>query len=373
MSSTGQPLVTVVTPCYNAAPFIATTIASVREQDYPAIEHIIVDDCSTDGSWEVIEAHRDVVTCVRLQENRGGGYARNRGAEMARGDYLMFLDADDVIAPDTIRSLVDAARGAPGSIVFCDWARLRAGEGGWVAAPREIPLPAAGYDPLRGWLEGVWVPPCAVLWPREIFERTGGWDESLRINQDGDIMMRALADGAGLSAARGGCGYYRTHGSDRLTVSGDAFSESRLRSLAGVLEKMRADLEGRGVMARYREPLGVAYHRLALAAARHGHYGLAREYAQIGERYAGRRAVSRTRAGRLLTWILGVERKERLMTALARRGIATRARKEELRLRRNFASGGGARGPSAKAGGGAVRTGTARTAELRDGAGGDGV
>src|SRR5690606_30744580 len=118
------------------------------------------------------------------------------------------------------------------------------------------------------------------------------------------------------------------------------FSESRLRSLAGVLEKLKSDLERRGVLAAYLEPLGVAYQRLALAAARHGHYGLAREYARPGERYAGRRAISRTRAGRLLTWILGVERKERLMTALAKRGIATRARKEELRLRRNHAPNG---------------------------------
>ena len=116
---TGEPLVTVITPCCNAAPFVAETIESVLAQSYPHIEHIVIDDGSVDASWEVIQKYVPRVTAVRLERNRGGSYARNRGAERARGEFLMFLDADDLIAPDTIGALVKAARQQTGAIAMC--------------------------------------------------------------------------------------------------------------------------------------------------------------------------------------------------------------------------------------------------------------
>src|SRR5690606_21912333 len=78
------PLVTVVTPCHDAAAFIGETIAAVREQTYPAVEHVVVDDASSDGSWEVIRRaaeHRPgPLRAHRLERNCGGSAARNIGA-----------------------------------------------------------------------------------------------------------------------------------------------------------------------------------------------------------------------------------------------------------------------------------------------------
>ncbi len=191
-------MVTVVIPCYNAAPFVGETIESVLAQTYANIELIVVDDASRDGSWEVIQSYGEQITALRLEENRGGSYARNRGAERARGEFLMFLDADDLIAPETIEALVQAVREQPGAIAACKWQRLVRTEGAWITVPGEVPLPPPVADHLAGWLEGSWVPPCAILWRRDAYERTGGWDEELAANQDGDIMMRALLEGARL-------------------------------------------------------------------------------------------------------------------------------------------------------------------------------
>jgi beta-1,4-mannosyltransferase len=334
VSAAEAPLVSVVTPCHDAAPFIAETIASVARQTHGAVEHIVVDDGSTDGSWEVIEQHAGLVRAVRLPRNHGGCHARNRGAELARGEFLMFLDADDTIAPGTLAALVAAVRERPGAIAFCDWRPLREGKTG----RRPTPLPAAGADPLAGWLQGVWVPPCAVLWRRDAFLRSGGWDEGLTINQDGDIMMRALAGGAELVFAPGGLGLYREHPPARLTVSGATFSRRRLSSLMFVLERVTRVLQERGALDRYRRPLGVAYRRLALTAFQQSAYELGELCEERGRAFGARHAPSRTAAGRLLSRLVGPRRKERLVNALARAGVATSPRRRSLELRRTHAA-----------------------------------
>jgi beta-1,4-mannosyltransferase len=346
------PLVTVVTPCHDAAPFIAETIASVAGQTHGAIEHIVVDDGSTDGSWEVIQRHAGRVRTVRLTRNRGGSHARNRGAELARGEFLMFLDADDAIAPGTVAALVAAVQARPGAIAFCDWRPLCAEEGRWTPGRRSHPLPAAGADPLAGWLQGVWVPPCAVLWRRDAYARSGGWDEGLAINQDGELMMRALAAGAELVFAPGGLGLYREHPPARLSVSGATFSELRLRSLLEVLERVGRALQERGDLERYRRPLGVAYQRLALTAFQQSAGELGELCRARGRALGGPHAPSRTLAGRLLARLLGTRRKEWLLNSLARAGVATAARRRSLELRRVHAASPLAVGAGARPRGG---------------------
>jgi glycosyltransferase involved in cell wall biosynthesis len=349
-------LVSVVTPCYNAAPFVGETLAAVRAQRYPHLEHLVVDDASTDASWHVVERHRaELAAAVRLARNRGGSHARNVGASLARGRYLMFLDADDLIAPDTITALVAVLQAAPGGadVAVCRWQRLEERSDRWIARPASVPFPPPA-DPLRGWLEGVWVPPCGVLWRREAFERTGGWDERVTLNDDGDLMMRALAAGARLVAASAGCAYYRFHGSSRTSVSSQAQRSDRLGSLQRALENLEAELRLRGTLSRYADAIGVAYHRAALAGFQIGADEFARECQRRGDLLAGRRAVSPTRGGRLLTLLLGsVERKERIADGLARIGIATVARKRIHRLRAlhdaSAGSSGGADSGSAAA------------------------
>jgi beta-1,4-mannosyltransferase len=357
---TAPPLVSIITPCYNAAAFVPETIESVRRQTYTSIEHIVVDDCSTDGSWAAIQEHASTVRGVRLPRNRGGCHARNHGAALARGEYLMFLDADDTLSPGTIAALVDALRDRPGAAAFCDWHRLQEVNGTWTEQRRELPLPAEDQDPLAGWLEGVWVPPCAILWTRAAFECTGGWDEELTINQDGDIMMRALSTGVPLARAPQGLAFYREHGAGRLTVSGATFSFRQLRSLERVLEKLELSLRERGTLERYRKSLGVAFQRIALTAYRQSAYEYGGMWEKRGRQYGGRRSLSRTLAGRALTWVLGGRRKERVVEALANWGVSTAARRRSIRIRSMHAvsapggvAGGRARGdgvPSAPSG-----------------------
>jgi len=325
------PLVSVVTACHNAEPFVAETIESVLAQTYRAVEQILVDDASTDGSWSVIErytaAHPDRVRALRLETNRGGCFARNRGAEQARGELLMFLDADDLISPDSIAALVEVVRDVPRGIAIGGWLHLEERDGAWVEVVGGVPDPSG--DQLWAWLDGRGSPTCSVLWRRDAYDLTGGWDEALAYDQDSDVTHRALALGAQLAQAEGGIGYYRRHGKSRASVS-TTVSARKLESWMKVTENLEQLLERQGRLEAYAEKLGEGYHAAALLGFQQGFNEVARECLRRAEAHGVTHPGSGKRVGRMLERMIGLEQKERLIQWLARRGIATRDRRETL-------------------------------------------
>lgn len=309
--------VSVVIPCHNAAPFVGEAIESVLAQEWLHTDVIVVDDASTDGSWEVIQRYGPCIQALRLAENGGAAHARNRGVAVSRGRWLLFLDADDRISPNALMWLAETAQRSPGALVHCAWRYLVRDEAGaWVSrAPLRHP---SSSDPLRDWLEGGFVPTCSLLWPREIYIGAGGWDEALTLNDDGDLALRALAAGARLVRAAGGEGFYRRHGAERTSLSADVASEPTLRSGMRVMEKLSGVLDAQARLDAYREPIGRVYRELALYAFRAGHTDLGREcLSRAGG--SSRGTGARTFAGRLLTRVLGLEGKERIAAALGRR------------------------------------------------------
>ena len=93
-----MPQVSVVIPTYNQARFVAATVESALAQTYPNVEIIVVDDGSTDDTQAVLSAYRGTVHCI-YQQNKGLAGARNTGFLASRGDYLLFLDSDDLMHP----------------------------------------------------------------------------------------------------------------------------------------------------------------------------------------------------------------------------------------------------------------------------------
>lgn len=107
---TSSPLVSVVTPVYNAALFLEQTIQSVLNQTYPHWELILVDDGSTDASFEIAEAFSKKdsrIKSFQLKENQGAGVSRNFGIREAIGTYIAFLDADDLWTPEKLQKQLD--------------------------------------------------------------------------------------------------------------------------------------------------------------------------------------------------------------------------------------------------------------------------
>ena len=259
--------VSVIIPCYNAEPFVAQTIRSVLEQTRPPDEIIVVDDGSTDRSVEVVRQFGDRVLLL-TGRNGGASPTRNKGLARATGDALMFLDADDVLGPTALEALADALR--PGAIAACPWYRLVEREGAWVQKPASCPPRRAGQDALAGWLTAWYHPPCSILWSREAFEVVGRWEERLASNQDGHVMMQALARGIPLVLTeRGKVFYRRLRPTDAPSVSSGRLTQDGLEARLWVLAQTAQALEAEGRLRHYRTFLDEALERIGREAGEH--------------------------------------------------------------------------------------------------------
>lgn len=190
-----EPLVSVVIPCFNAAKFIGDTLKSVDHQNFDSLEIIIVDDGSTDNSCEVISEWKGIFG-ERLRTvsgpNRGASAARNIGTRLARGAYIQYLDADDLLRPGTIENRVKKLK-AGGDIVYCNWQKLNENKDGTYSSGEIInrSIEDIHSDPEIALFTRFWAPPAAYLYTREVVNAIGGWNESLPIVEDARFALEA--------------------------------------------------------------------------------------------------------------------------------------------------------------------------------------
>ncbi|MBA2706736.1 MAG: glycosyltransferase family 2 protein [Gemmatimonadaceae bacterium] len=191
---TAEPLVSVIVPAFNAAKWIAGTLASVTRQTWKNIETIVVDDGSTDDTVRLVEAGDDPRIRVIRQSSGGAAAARNRGTREATGELIQYLDADDLLGPDKI-SLQVSALGAhpPETIASGEWGRFAASPE--LTVFRAEPVWTV-TDPVQ-WLVtslsgGGMMQPAAWLTPRSVVESAGAWNEQLTLHDDGEFFARVL-------------------------------------------------------------------------------------------------------------------------------------------------------------------------------------
>lgn len=122
-----NPLVSIVTPCYNSERFLTRYLDSVLQQDYPAIEQIIVDDGSTDATNQIVKQYaskfseRNYILCYKYQENKGIGGAINSGLKLISGDLFTWCDSDNYYSPNYVSAKVKKFQESPQfSIIRCD-------------------------------------------------------------------------------------------------------------------------------------------------------------------------------------------------------------------------------------------------------------
>ncbi len=257
--------ISVVIPCRNAENYLAQTLGSLMDQTLPPEEVLVVDDGSADGSVRIARLFESASEGrVRVYARRSGSAAKTRaiGADIARGDLLMFLDADDVLDPEVLEGLSSALREEPAGVAVSPWERLEFQKGAWVRKPPSCRPWRDQYDALGNWLLGWYHPTSTVLWTRRAFAGSGGWDPACGVNDDGDLMTRALLNGTPLVHARKGTCFYRRLPRDQTSLSGKRTTNRGLESRLYIMEKICFQLERRKRIDSYRVPVGEALKRL---------------------------------------------------------------------------------------------------------------
>ena len=264
-----QPLVSIVTPLYNQKRFIEETLHSVLSQSYDALEYIVVNDGSTDGSRAVLDKYSDRITIVD-QPNSGQARALNHGWSISKGTYIGYLSSDDILAHNCVEQLV---------------ARLEADEGVVCAYPNCNLISPASELLKRGVSrpfdleELIGAQECHIgpgaLWRASTHRLIGGWRPELKLAPDREYWMRLAAHGRFYFETQELAGYRLHPGS----ISSSTTSEEVSLEYVHVLEEyFKGASIPESLLARKGEAFANAYWLIARNMLREGNIGAATRY-----------------------------------------------------------------------------------------------
>lgn len=189
------PTISVVTPSYNQGEFLERTIRSVLNQGYPALEYIIVDGGSTDGSVDVIRKYQSHLACWVSEKDDGQSHAIRKGFNRATGRILAWLNSDDVYLPGTLRRAGRAFMEASSTdVVYGNVCLID--ENDSIIGDRRL-TPFIPYLSKYGMLYGGFgINQPAAFWTKALYERVGGIDTGFRFTMDNDLFLRLALAGA---------------------------------------------------------------------------------------------------------------------------------------------------------------------------------
>lgn len=234
-----EPLVSIIIPVYNAEKYIAETLRSALNQTWPNIEIILIDDGSTDQTIRIARQFKDERLTIFTQENLCAGKARNRGLREAKGGYIQFLDADDLLSPNKIADQMRLLLSNPGKIAVCSTVHFLDDQNPQQAMPSayedsflfNTDDPAGFLINLYGGEtdRGSMIQTNAWLTPISIIQKAGNWSEFYLPDEDGDFFCRVVLASKGIVYADSCFNYYRKY--------------KHFRNLSAV--KTKASLEGK--------------------------------------------------------------------------------------------------------------------------------
>jgi glycosyltransferase involved in cell wall biosynthesis len=309
------PSIGVIIPCYNCEPWIGRAIDSVLDQEVSK-EIIVIDDGSTDNSLAVIGTFGQRILW-RTGPNQGACAARNRGLSISKSDYLLFLDADDYIESETFRAWQTEIASTEPDLLFGPFAISR---NGIRISQTNIEPHLTGSAILSRWLNGQFIPPCSVLWRRDFLTSLSGWNVNALIDQDGELVLRALLTGARVAIATEGCGIYVQHESPgRISKrTGFVVKERQLTMLRGLWELAQA--RGFGDL---RLDFAAAFYQIAYEAYANEIDGVGSDALRMA-RALGLRGHIGSPAHRSLSSVFGLRRKLQLSGFLKGRRMDAR-------------------------------------------------
>ena len=177
------PKISIVTPSYNQGEFIESAIQSVLSQNYPNFEHIILDNCSTDRTVEILQQYPHLIW--KSQPDKGQSDALNQGFRMATGDIIGWLNADDLYLPQCFEKIAATFADSQGDLVYGDY-RWIDEHGKIIQLRQELDF---DWFVLK-YLHVLYIPSTTTFFKRKIFEEENFLDTSLKYSMDYEFFLR---------------------------------------------------------------------------------------------------------------------------------------------------------------------------------------
>ena len=311
---------TVAIPVYNRADMVLRAVESALAQNAAALEVLVVDNCSTDGTWELLQALDDPrIRLVRNDANVGLFGNFNRCLDLASGTYLRFLCSDDVLAPNCLRDEILAMEANPSAVLLSSMAR-RIRPSGELLGTHADHFPAGlypgaaaiggvlwfrgeyGYNPLNY--------PSGILIRTAAARRAGPFDVSMRMAADMDFFFRTLALGDLLVLDRHGCDITIHSDQEGVALTGrtEVMEEEYL-----LLERFGERLGSARALRHVTDQIGGLCLRHAIGNWRRGERELGRRHIALARAHGSRLATMaaacvRIFTLRLLLRVLGIRR-----------------------------------------------------------------
>jgi glycosyltransferase involved in cell wall biosynthesis len=187
--------ISVVIPCFNAADTLGMTIESALAQDHADRDVAVIDDGSTDASLAIARGFEPAIR-VLTGTHRGVSAARNRGIAETRSDWIVFLDADDLLTPGTLRTRLDAAEATAADVVVCDWQECGGGDSAKKGPTKAVDMGALAIDAEIACATNFWATTAALMYRRSLVEKIGGFRGDLPVIQDARLLFDAACHGA---------------------------------------------------------------------------------------------------------------------------------------------------------------------------------
>jgi len=226
-----KPLVSILIPAYNAERWISDTIKSALDQTWPRKEIIIVDDGSRDQTFRIAQQFASKNVSVVTQENYGASATRNKAFNLCQGDYIQWLDADDLLTPAKIAEQMAASEcyGSKRTLFSSAWGRF------YYRIERAIFTPTSLWCDLSPveWLvrkmgQNLHMPPATWLVSRKLTQMAGPWDTRLSLDDDGEYFCRVVLASDGIRFVPDTKVFYRRSGFGSLSIKDE--SQKKLES-----------------------------------------------------------------------------------------------------------------------------------------------
>jgi len=181
-----NPLVSIIIPCFNSESFVKYAIESAINQTYNNIEIILVDNNSDDNTYEILKGIKSLYPekiKVFQEYKKGAPAARNKGLKESRGEWIQFLDADDVLLPPKIGNQISTIKNSPCNLIIGDYL---------LYSTLLIRRKDANHSPWLGLITAKLGSTCSNLWARELVNEVGGWDEDQQSSQEYHLLFKIL-------------------------------------------------------------------------------------------------------------------------------------------------------------------------------------